>query len=192
MIADNFNAFRTHLVKRTLPLDGLKGWMRMRVHLGHISSREYQVDFGNSKYSFNVFTNMMKRSRVSTAGIFDRNEFTKEVISESALIPTLKRMDVASAVKAIQTIVGRPQDFCPKKSVTSTLSDVQLNPRHTEIVFITTSRSGGQDLRLEAEIDWTQTTQYAQGPYQTHYQIGTTSLFHDDRRNKHVGRSYNG
>jgi hypothetical protein len=73
MIDDNFNTFRDHLIKRTLPLADLKGWMRMRVHLGHINLREYPLEFRDSnKYSFDMFTNMMKKSRVSSSATFDR------------------------------------------------------------------------------------------------------------------------
>ncbi len=72
ILEGNFNLFHTSLVNLTLPLADLRGWMRMRVHLGHINLGEYQTGFAESKYSLDMFTSMMKKSRVSTAGTFDR------------------------------------------------------------------------------------------------------------------------
>ena len=80
------------------------------------------------------------------------------------------------AMNIIQRIVGRGQDFCPRKSKTPTLNDVLDDPRHTEIIFLTTP--DGQARRLEAEIESVQCGVMGK------YQIGHTRLFEDDGRNK--------
>jgi hypothetical protein len=71
---ENFEAFRIHVVKRTLKLAHIRGWMRMRVNFGHINLSQYQKNFSLAKYSFDMFANMMKNSRVTTGGTFDRKQ----------------------------------------------------------------------------------------------------------------------
>jgi hypothetical protein len=87
-------------------------------------------------------------------------------------------MDATMIMKTIQTIVSRPADFCPMKSRISNLNDVQLAPKHTEIIFVRTN--DGQELRLEGEID----SAFDGGPGK--HQFGSTRLFRDDQRNKRV------
>lgn len=89
-------------------------------------------------------------------------------------------MDGAIAMNLIQRIVDRGQDFCPRKSKTPTLGDVLTDPKHTEIIFVTTSGSAGQTLRLEADIESVHSGAVGK------YQIGHTRLFENDRRNKRV------
>ena len=89
-------------------------------------------------------------------------------------------MDAAIAMNLIQRIVGRGQDFCPRKSTTPTLNGVLADPKHTEIIFVTPPGSAGQNLRLEAEIESVHSV--AAGKYQ----VGHTRLFQNDRRNKRV------
>jgi hypothetical protein len=72
MKEENYKAFRTHLFKSILELKNLRNWMRMRVQYGHINLSQYQKDFFDGKYSFELFAGMMKRSRVATGGTFDR------------------------------------------------------------------------------------------------------------------------
>jgi hypothetical protein len=74
MIENGYEILRQHLLARVSlsSLANLQGWMRMRIHLGHVNLREYQVDFGDSKFSFEDFAGMMKRSRVTSSGKFDR------------------------------------------------------------------------------------------------------------------------
>jgi hypothetical protein len=89
----------------------------------------------------------------------------------------MHRMDAEIAMNVIKRIVGRRQDFAPKNSQTASLDDVMKNPRHTEIIFVSTAEDREQ-LRLEAEIESVQFG--AMGKYQ----IGHTRLFGDDARNK--------
>lgn len=76
MNEENSKAFRNHLVKRILKLANLRGWMRMRVQFGHINLSQYQNNFKLAKYSFDMFAEMMKKSRVATGGSFDRKYVT--------------------------------------------------------------------------------------------------------------------
>lgn len=69
---DNYKTFREHLINRTLPLGDLRGWMRMRVHFGHVNLSQYQEAFANGKYTFELFADMMKKARVAAGGTFDR------------------------------------------------------------------------------------------------------------------------
>ena len=90
-------------------------------------------------------------------------------------------MHAAIAMNLIKKIVGREQDFCPRKSTTPTLSAVLAVPKHTEIIFITTPN--GLKHRLEAEIEAAYVEEEgAKGKYQ----IGHTRLFANDRRNKRM------
>ena len=88
-------------------------------------------------------------------------------------------MDASIAMNFIQRIVDRPADFCPKNPKTGTLSEVLLDPKYTEIIFVT-PRAGRETLRLEAEIESVKS-----GPIGK-YQIGHTRLFQNDWRNKRV------
>ena len=69
---ENYQTFRKDLINRTLPLGDLRGWMRMRVHLGHVHLSQYQDAFANGKYNFGLFADMMKKARVAAGGTFDR------------------------------------------------------------------------------------------------------------------------
>jgi hypothetical protein len=69
---ENFKAFRKHLIKNVLDLAHMRGWMRMRVNFGHINLSQYQQNFTLAKFSFDMFADMMKKSRVTTGGSFDR------------------------------------------------------------------------------------------------------------------------
>jgi hypothetical protein len=84
--------------------------------------------------------------------------------------------DATLAPKMIQKIVGSPHCFCPAQARIINLEDVQ--PKHTGIIFVNVP--DGENLRIEAEVDYTSEDGLGQ------YQIGTTRLFRDDRRNKRV------
>lgn len=72
MHEENFKTFRTHLSQRLRQLKNLRSWMRMRVQFGHVHLSQYHKDFYNGTFSFEMFSNMMKKSRVATGGTFDR------------------------------------------------------------------------------------------------------------------------
>jgi hypothetical protein len=95
-------------------------------------------------------------------------------------------MDAAIAMNLIQKITSRDQDFCPRKSKTNSLSDVTLDPKHTEIIFITLPK--GQTLRLEADIENVFMEKVEEGVHKVYrkYQLGTIRLFQNDQRNKRV------
>jgi hypothetical protein len=87
-------------------------------------------------------------------------------------------MDATIAMNVIRRIIDRESDFCPRKSTTATLSDVLADPKHTEIILLTTP--DGLNRRLEAEIESVQWATMGK------YQIGQTRLFENDRRNKRI------
>jgi hypothetical protein len=72
MNTENEQAFRTHLSTRLLQLKNLRNWMRMRVQFGHINLSQYLKKFALGELSFDLFAEMMKKSRVASGGIFDR------------------------------------------------------------------------------------------------------------------------
>lgn len=72
MNEENYEKFRKHLIDRTIPLGDLMGWMRMRVHFGHVNLSQYQDAFAAGMYTFDLFCDMMKKNRVATGGTFDR------------------------------------------------------------------------------------------------------------------------
>ena len=72
MSDENSKAFRSHLFRRVFELKDLRSWMRMRVQFGHVILSQYQNNFLHGKYSFDMFADMMKKSRVVSGGTFDR------------------------------------------------------------------------------------------------------------------------
>jgi hypothetical protein len=72
MNVENYQRFRTHLFACLYKLKDLRTWMRMRIQIGRVHLTEYHQEFYNGKFSFEMFTNMMKKSRVVTGGTFDR------------------------------------------------------------------------------------------------------------------------
>ena len=72
MLEENLTKFKEHLIKHTTLLAPLMGWMRMRVHFGHIRLGKVREEFVHSKYSLEAFSKMMCLSRVRTSGKFDR------------------------------------------------------------------------------------------------------------------------
>lgn len=87
-------------------------------------------------------------------------------------------MDAAIAMNLIKKIIGRVKEFCPRSGKISSLDDVLADPKHTEIIFVTTP--DGLNYRLEAEIESVESE--AAG----NFQIGQTRLFANDRRNKRM------
>jgi hypothetical protein len=71
-LEENLTKFREHLIKHTTLLAPLMGWMRMRVHFGHVRFGKVREEFVQSKYSFDEFVGMTELSRVRTSGKFDR------------------------------------------------------------------------------------------------------------------------
>lgn len=84
--------------------------------------------------------------------------------------------DPTLAAKMLRKIIESPSTFCPVQSRIPSLQDV--NPRHMEIIFV--NIQDGDNLRIEAELDCAFESDSDQ------YQVGTTKLFRDDRRNKRV------
>jgi hypothetical protein len=80
------------------------------------------------------------------------------------------------AAKMRQKIVESPQYFCPVQARIPSLEDIK--PKHMGIIFV--NIPDGENLRIEADVDYTLDSGLGQ------YQIGTTQLFRDDRRNKRV------
>lgn len=76
----------------------------------------------------------------------------------------------------LRKIVESPHRFCPVQARIAGLEDVQ--PKHTGILFV--KIPDGENLRIEAEVD--NTLQNGLGQYQ----IGSTRVFRDNRRNKRV------
>jgi hypothetical protein len=70
MIQSNYDTFREALVKNITCLTPLKGWMRMRLHFGHLTLSSYKDDFATSKFSLEKFVEMMGNPRI--IGQFDR------------------------------------------------------------------------------------------------------------------------
>ncbi|KAG0649800.1 hypothetical protein D0Z07_3535 [Hyphodiscus hymeniophilus] len=159
MNEENSKNFRTQAFKRIFELQDLIKWMRMRIQFGHVNLRQFPQSFLQGKYSFEMFGEMMKKSRVVSDAVFDR------------------KMEAEIAINLIQKIVRRRQDFAPKNSRTASLDDVINNPRNTEIIFISTAEDREQ-LRLEAEVESVEFGALGK------YQIGHTRLFADDARNK--------
>jgi hypothetical protein len=80
------------------------------------------------------------------------------------------------AAKMRQRIVESPHYFCPVQARIPSLEDIK--PKHMGIIFV--NIPDGENLRIEADVDYTLEGGLGQ------YQIGTTQLFRDDRRNKRV------
>ena len=69
-----------------------------------------------------------------------------------------------------------PHFFCPAQAKIFSLKDIK--PKHMGIIFI--DIPDGENLRIEAEVDYTREDGLGQ------YQIGSTRLFRDNKRNKRV------
>ena len=63
-LEDNVKKFRDPLVKHIALLAPLRGWMRMRVHFGHVKYAKVHSSFLNmeSEYSFRDFAEMVEES----------------------------------------------------------------------------------------------------------------------------------
>ena len=70
MNQSNQDTLREALVKSMACLAPLKGWMRMRVHFGHLTLSSYKDDFAASKFGLEKFAEMMSNPRI--IGQFDR------------------------------------------------------------------------------------------------------------------------
>ena len=62
--------FEDQLRKGLLALAPYKGWMRLRVHFGHVEFSLVHKNLKKGEYSFKDFKNMLKNPR--TAGRFER------------------------------------------------------------------------------------------------------------------------
>lgn len=70
ILRNNHQRIQDQLIKTALDLSVYRGWMRMRVHFGHLHLKQYRKDFAKSGYSFKDFAKMMKEPRIT--GTFER------------------------------------------------------------------------------------------------------------------------
>lgn len=66
----NYVKFQERLRGGLMPLEPLKGWMRMRVHYGHVILGQWMKAFAEGRQSFDDFCLMMSKPRIT--GNFDR------------------------------------------------------------------------------------------------------------------------
>jgi hypothetical protein len=95
---------------------------------------------------------------------------------------TIDRMDAKIAKKMMNIIISSPERFCPVQPRTPDLKSTKS--QDTEILFIDT---GNRKLRLEADIDNANILEQKDGSHLKwvgQYQMGTTSCFEDNTRNK--------
>ncbi|RFU35360.1 hypothetical protein B7463_g1011, partial [Scytalidium lignicola] len=154
----NRQRVQQHLIKTALGLSVYRGWMRMRVHFGHLNLKQYRKDFTESTYSFKDFAKMMKEPR--TTGTFER-----------------RMSDESIATKVMRRFEKLPELFSPAESRMQELKDVK--PVHSEIIFVTTR--GGQHLRVEADLD---AILDESGNKTVGYLTGTVRLYYNNQRNK--------
>ncbi|KAH8808406.1 hypothetical protein F5884DRAFT_857939 [Xylogone sp. PMI_703] len=154
----NRQRIQEQLIKTALGLSVYRGWMRMRVHFGHLHLKQYRKDFTQSTYSFKDFVKMMKEPR--TTGTFER-----------------RIADASIATYVMQKFEKLPGLFSPAESRMQELKD--MKPVHSEVIFVTTR--GGQNLRVEADLD---TRLDESGNETVEYQTGTIRLYHNNQRNK--------
>ncbi len=63
---DNRLEFEVHLKENLLKFAALKGWMRMRVHFGHLALNRYKTTFAESSMGFKEFVEMVNDRYMST------------------------------------------------------------------------------------------------------------------------------
>jgi len=80
-------------------------------------------------------------------------------------------MEPVIATAMIEKILNMPEHFCPTQSSIPDLKAIR--PSHSQVIFITPNDA--EDLRLESMIDYADAGEY---------QMGTTKLFYNNRRNK--------
>jgi len=70
----NRQVFQDRFFKYMDDLSHYKGWLRMRVHFGHLELKHYRQAFVDSEngFSFNEFTKMLAKSR--TSGVFNKRQ----------------------------------------------------------------------------------------------------------------------
>ncbi|RDL42028.1 uncharacterized protein BP5553_02007 [Venustampulla echinocandica] len=153
---ENYTKVHNHLAKHLLALAPLKGWMRMRVHFGHLNLTQYPKAFGQSQCSFEKFLEILENPRVQAAAKFDK-----------------KLPDPIAALTLKAQILSMPSQFCPTEGPTFLLEGVGFQ----DIVCLFFNTSQGIPIRVEADID-----RNMDGDYQ----IGATKAFRNNRRNKHI------
>jgi len=70
ILQSNIGIFREHLIKSLLDLSPFRGWMRMRLHFGHLALKQYRKELLDPNFSFAQYSQMMKSPR--TRGQFNR------------------------------------------------------------------------------------------------------------------------
>ena len=65
VVLSNEKKFKEHLLKSLSDLAQFKGWMRMRVHYGHVVFSQFRQDFADGKFTFEKFVHMMGLSRTT-------------------------------------------------------------------------------------------------------------------------------
>ncbi|KAI9051232.1 hypothetical protein LZ554_005333 [Drepanopeziza brunnea f. sp. 'monogermtubi'] len=148
--------FQDHLLQNLKLIEPLKGWMRMRIMFGHVELTAYYKGFAASAVSYEKFLKMVGEPRQT--GTFDKK------IRDAKIVMKLKDEIVKSDHPRFVAAHGSTQD----------LRDIKF--KNTEVIFITTS--GGQGLRVEAEIDRV----YEYGTLV--YQIGSVHLYRHDNSDK--------
>ncbi|PBP20676.1 hypothetical protein BUE80_DR008580 [Diplocarpon rosae] len=148
MVADGRARFEQILVGNMMKIEPLKGWMRMRVHLGTVVLTAYFKGFAASKVSFEKFVEMVTHPRQT--GGFDKRYVNNKPDGVADLPANASRLpDALTAMRLRDKILRSSNIFAPVHGRTKSLHEVEF--KNTEIIFVETS--GGEQLRLEAEID---------------------------------------
>ncbi|TAQ89442.1 hypothetical protein B7494_g2207 [Chlorociboria aeruginascens] len=170
LIKSNLKRMEDHLRKNLANLQNIRGWMRMRVHFGHLNLIEYMTSFGQMESSFDSFHDMMNRTRT-------RGQFDKRI------------HDAMIASHFMDKISSYPEKFAPLDVKIGSVQN--MTPKHTAIIFIATDR---QEFRVEAEIDPVYFDTYVsetntplvEARMVTGYQFGTMKVFDTSQRKKHM------
>ncbi|KAF4634051.1 hypothetical protein G7Y89_g4051 [Cudoniella acicularis] len=159
MLEQNQKKFRDHLVDRLLAVATMKGWMRMRVHFGHLNLTKYPPEFAKGECNFQGFLKVLDNPRAQASAVFDR-----------------KLPDPTSVMKLKQKIIDMSSytgTFCTLNGDVWGTENVSF--QDTMCFFFRNSQN--IDVRIEADID-----RSTEGEYQ----IGTIRHFLNNARNKFI------
>ncbi|CAG8982766.1 hypothetical protein HYALB_00001047 [Hymenoscyphus albidus] len=144
MVNSGKENIKNHLAKHIQAMAVMKGWMRMRVHFGHLNFTSFPKEFLQGRCDFKGFIELLENPRIQAGAKFDR-----------------KLLNPLSALKLKGEIEAMPA-FCSVFGPATSAKEATF--KESVCLFFDTSQ--GIPVRLEMDVDHSEVGGYQPGSIQ--------------------------